>query len=194
MGWHSRDITEEETAFTLVEILIVMVVLGILVTITLSVAVPKWRERTYFTKATAETTMLANAVKLYVVKYNTYPDDANRGIPADLMEFLQVNGQNGVHWPNAPWPNSVYDWDNWPPDPTNGPQQTYQISIRFCQGSDPLSVCKANFPKENWVTSSWDQYSSVYYCISGSCRAHQSYPASHAGYCLNCGTNKNQIF
>ncbi|HKR82485.1 MAG TPA: prepilin-type N-terminal cleavage/methylation domain-containing protein [Candidatus Saccharimonadales bacterium] len=193
MGWAPAHTTDDETAFTLVELLIVVVVIGILATITLSVAVPKWRERTYFSKATAETTMLANAVNLYVNKYNDYPADAIRGLPAGLMEFLQVNGQNGVNWPNAPWPNSVYDWDNWPPD-ANGPQQTYQISIRFCQGSDPISVCQANFPKESWVTNAWDQYSSVYYCISGSCRAHQNYPQSHPGYCLNCGTQKSQVF
>lgn len=183
-------------AFTLVELLIVMVVIGILATITYSIAVPQWRERTYFNKAVAETTMLANAVNLYVAKYNAYPPDVNRNIPAGILEFLQVNGQNGGggNWPQGPWPNSVYDWENWPPDPVNGPQQTYQISIRFCQATDPLSVCQAHFPKESWVTSGWDQYSSVYYCISGSCRAHQNYPPSHPGYCINCGNQKSQFY
>jgi prepilin-type N-terminal cleavage/methylation domain-containing protein len=180
--------TKSGEGFTLIELLVVIVVIGILAALTNSFVLPNYRERTYYSTSISDMNTLANAVSLYVAKYNAYPDDVSRGIPSSLDEFLQTNGHNG-QWPAiGPWPNSIWDWDNWSPDPVNGPLQTYQLSIRFCQTSDPLSVCKQNFPKESWVTSSWDQYSSVYFCISGSCRSHQDYPSSHPGYCINCGS------
>ncbi|MDB5168934.1 MAG: hypothetical protein JWO41_290 [Candidatus Saccharibacteria bacterium] len=175
--------------FTLVEIIIVISVMGILAIISATTVIPNWHERTYFSRSVSELNTMGNAVQLYVAKYNSYPADQSRGIPASLMEFIQANGQNN-NWPNAPWPGSYYDWENWPADTANGYAQTYQVSIRFCDSGDE-ATCKKNFPKEKWVDSSWDSYSSVYYCISGSCRAHQNYPITHAGYCINCGTAKD---
>jgi prepilin-type N-terminal cleavage/methylation domain-containing protein len=175
--------------FTLIELLIVIVVIGILATITATTLIPNWKERTYYSRSISELNTMGNAVNLYVAKYNSYPDDQSRGIPASLMEFIQAAGRNNS-WPSAPWPNSYYDWENWPADAANGFQQTYQVSIRFCNAGDEAG-CKKNFPKESWVTSAWDSYSSVYYCISGTCRPHQDYPTNHAGYCINCGTAKD---
>lgn len=180
------------TGFTLIEVMIVIMVIGVLAAMTYSIIVPNWRERTYYSSALNQLNTMDNALNLYVAKYNDYPADVNRGIPPGIQEFIQTQQGNG-NWPYAPWPGSVYDWDNWPPDPTNGPQQTYQISIRFCNAGDD-ATCKNNFPKESWVTSSWDSYSSVYYCIKGSCRAHQNFPQDHPGYCINCGTEKRQIY
>lgn len=175
--------------FTLIELMIVITILGIIAAITYSILVPNYRERTYYTRSIAELNAMGNAATLYVAKYNDYPADVTRDVPAGLKEF--VKGQQTDDWPDAPWPGAVYDWDNWPPD-TNGPQQTYQISIRFCNAGDD-TTCKKNFPKESWVTSSWDSYSAVYYCIKGSCRSHQNKPLNYPGYCVNCG-NKAQVF
>lgn len=167
--------------FTLIEIIMVITLIGILAGITYSVAVPKYRERTYYTRATAELNAMGNAMVLYAAKNNVFPDDVNRNIPAGIKEFLQ--GQNlGDGWPDAPWPGSVYDYDNW----TISGEKVYQISVRFCPAGD-TATCKKNFPKESWVTSSWDSYSSVYYCIKGQCRSHDSKPLNHPGYCINCG-------
>lgn len=182
--------------FTLVELVIVITIIGILAAITYSIIVPNYRERTYYTRAVAETNAMANAVNLYVAKYNDYPADENRNVPAGIKEF--VKGQEGQdQWPTAPWPGSVYDYDNWPPD-SNGPQQTYQISIRFCNQGDS-ATCKAVAKKylSSYVDSNtldnWDSSSAVYYCIKGSCRSHQNKPISWPGYCLNCG-NQKQIY
>ena len=162
-----------------------MVIFGLLVVITYSYAVPKYRERTYLVKATSELHTMANAITLYIDKYNDYPADVSRGIAPGTQEFIQTNGVNDV-WPNAPWPGSVYDYDRW------DDLGIIQISIRFCNAGDD-ATCKKNFPDESWVTSSWDSYSSVYYCIKGPCRSHHDKPANWPGYCINCG-NRSQFF
>jgi prepilin-type N-terminal cleavage/methylation domain-containing protein len=181
--------------FTIVELCVVMVVLGMLAALTYTIVVPRWRERTYYTRMTSEMNTMANGMTLYAAKYNDYPADVTRDIPAEIKEFLQ--GQYLDTWPDAPYPNSVYDYDNWAPD-SNGPEQTYQISMRMCLPGDD-AICKANAQRylNNFVPqstlNSWDSSSSVYYCIKGSCRAHQNKPMTHPGYCINCG-KKSQVF
>jgi hypothetical protein len=105
-----------------------------------------------------------------------FPEDADRNIPPGLEAYLAP----GI-WPDAPWPGSVYDWDNWI-DPITG-DPIYQISIRFCPIGKPE---QCNFPKESWAQN-FDINSSVYYCIEGACRAHISRPLNHPAYCINCG-------
>lgn len=182
--------------FTIVEICIVIVVIGILAGFTYSITVPKYRERSYYTRGISELNAMANATKLYVTQYNDYPADVSRDVPAGIKEF--VKGQTSTaEWPDAPWPGSVYDYDNWPPD-ANGPEHTYQISIRMCDVGQS-AVCKANAQKylkdyvDQTTLDNWDSYSSMYYCLKGSCRSHQNRPMDHPGYCANCGTN-NKIF
>lgn len=180
--------------FTLIEIVVVLVILGILATITYSIAVPKYRERTYFTRANVELHTMANALTLYVAKYNDYPADVTRSIPAGIKEFIQIDGINN-DWPNAPWPGTVYDYDRWDTwtytDPSDLPAPIIQISIRFCDAGDD-ATCKANAIKylkgtvSDSVLANWNSYSSVYYCVKGSCRSHQTQPANLAGYCVNC--------
>ncbi len=182
--------------FTIVEIVMVIVLIGVIAGFTYSYALPRYRSRTYYTRAISELNTLGNAMTLYVAKYNDYPPDVVRDIPAGMKEFIQSDGFNNS-WPDAPWPGTVYDYDNWPPD-GNGPQHTYQISIRFCNAGD-TATCKAVAQKylsgyvSSATLSSWDANSSVYYCIKGSCRSHQGQPMNHPGYCVNCGS-KSQFF
>ena len=179
----------------MVELTVVIVVLGILASLTYSVGVPRYRERTYYTRMTSEMNTMGNGMTLYAAKYNDYPADVVRDVPASIKEFLQ--GQYIDTWPDAPYPGSVYDYDNWPPD-SYGPNQTYQISMRMCPAGDDAG-CKANAKKylsshvDAAVLDGWDSYSSVYFCIKGSCRSHQNKPMTHPGYCINCG-KKSQIF
>lgn len=174
-----RSLYKLKDGFTLIEILIVISGIGILAAITYSYAVPKYRERTYLVKAESELHTQANALTLYVSKYNDYPVDVSRGIAPGTQEFLQTNGQNDL-WPNAPWPGSVYDYDRW------DDLGVIQISIRFCNAGDD-ATCKKNFPDESWVNSSWDSYSAVYLCIKGPCRSSHDKPVNYPGYCVNCG-------
>jgi prepilin-type N-terminal cleavage/methylation domain-containing protein len=182
--------------FTLVELVIVISVLGVLSTLVYTLIIANNRPRTYYVRGLAEMNAMGNALTLYVAKYNDYPADVSRSVPPGIEEFVQTQAGND-HWPDAPWPGSVYDWENWPPD-GNGPLQTYQISVRFCNPGDD-ATCKANAKKylSDYVPAStldaWDSYSSVYYCVKGSCRSHQEKPLSWPGYCINCG-NKSQVF
>jgi prepilin-type N-terminal cleavage/methylation domain-containing protein len=165
--------------FTLIELLVVIAIIGLLTSITL-ISVRSSIEKANLARTKVELRQIATALELYINKNGgSYPPDANRDLPAGLSTFL-----SGGNWPKAPWPGSVYDWDNWAPaDLTDAPQsQVYQISVRFCTSLTPL-VC--NFPSEPWAQN-FDYYSAVYYCLSGPCRAHSSKPLSHPGLCVNC--------
>lgn len=186
----------KQSGFTLVEIIMVMALIGVISAIIYSVILPNYRQRTYYTRSISEMNTMSNALALYLAKYNDYPADVVRDVPAEIKEFIQSQEGNAA-WPDAPYPGSVYDYDNWPPD-SNGPQHTYQISIRMCDAGQD-AVCKANANKylKDYVSattlSNWDAQSSMYYCIKGSCRSHQNEPLNHPGYCVNCGS-KGKVF
>ncbi len=171
----------QERAFTLVELLIVIFVIGILAALVIGF-IPSYRERAYYSRTTTEFTTFANGLKLYAAKYNAFPDDVSSGLPASLNEFIAKNAQN-ADWPNAPWPNSVYDYDRWDISGTD----TIQISVRFCPAGGPLSAC--TFPNEPWAAG-FGVNSALYYCVQGSCRSHQNEAANYPGYCVNCPGNK----
>jgi prepilin-type N-terminal cleavage/methylation domain-containing protein len=162
-----------KTGFTLIELLIVIAIIGILYS-TVITSVQQAREKGYLAAAKSEMRSFVNALESYKNDNGgQYPDDVDRDIPSGLEPYLQ-----SADWPNAPWPESVFDWDNW----TINGNKVYQISIRFCE-SDKLDTC--NFPEASWANN-FDTYSSVYYCIAGACRAHESKPADHPGHCVNC--------
>ena len=165
--------------FSLIELLIVISIIGILT----SIVVPAFfsvKNKAYLSKAKAEFKSLELSLQFYVDDYGVYPNDANRNIPPGLEEYLAP----GI-WPDAAWPGSVFDWENWPSNQlTYEPkEQVYQISVRFCPIGGSISEC--NFPKEEWAED-FDVNSAVYYCIQGPCRSHASKPANHPGYCVNC--------
>jgi prepilin-type N-terminal cleavage/methylation domain-containing protein len=165
--------------FTLIELLIVISVIGIMAALMLP-SLFKAKDEALAARSKSEFRQLGTAIELYASDHNwTYPADVDRGLPNGIEQYL-----SGSNWPNAPWPGSQYDWDNWAPSAlTYDPkQQVYQISIRFCPLGQPTQ-CK--FPNEPWAQD-FDYYSSAYYCISGPCRAHSSQPANHPGYCVNC--------
>jgi type II secretory pathway pseudopilin PulG len=160
---------------------IIISVIGILLAITAAVILPGSQEKTRHTKAMNELSTIASAAQLYAAKYNDFPADSPGKIPDGLNEFIK-NENNDSNWPNAPWPGSSYSFNNWPAD-ENGNQQTYQVTIRFCNPGDD-ATCKKNFPKESWVKDNWDSYSTIYHCISGSCRSDQNKPKDYPGFCI----------
>jgi prepilin-type N-terminal cleavage/methylation domain-containing protein len=167
--------------FTVLEIIIVLAIIGILASIVMGV-IGKSREKAYYMRAQAEYKSMSEALEYYRDEFGDYPPDVNRNIPPGLEVYLA--GEMEGYWPAAPWPGSVYDWDNW--DDSDHPgEKIYQISIRFCPIGGPLNACK--FPRETWAAN-FNINSSVYYCVSGRCRAHQSEPINYPGYCVNCAT------
>ena len=174
--------------FTVVEILIVIVVIGILAALTINYYSGS-REAAYLARGKAELEAISSAAKLYAQKNDKYPVDSDRNVPSEIKEFI-AKSADGTDWPKAPWPGSVYDWDAWDIDPTdNTPSQTldtYQISIRFCNAGGPLSTCQ--FPKEPWAAG-FGINSAFYYCIKGYCRPHSSESVTYPGYCYNCPNN-----
>jgi prepilin-type N-terminal cleavage/methylation domain-containing protein len=161
--------------FTLIELLVVVAILGVLSSIVLNV-LARSRSSAAFARAKLEFKSIATAIQLYTEDHgDTFPADVNRGLPPGLEVYL-----SGGNWPNAPWPGSLYDWDNFVDSDTG--QTVMQVSIRFCPLNHP-ELCQ--FPNESWATG-FDYYSSVYYCLQGACRSHSSQPIDHPGYCINC--------
>ncbi len=164
--------------FTLVELLIVIAIIGVLASIIIA-SLNTSRKKAYKVTTDQALKQMVTALQLYLNDTNgTYPPDVSRNLPAEIKTYLGTN--DGDEWPNAPWPGSVYDWDNW----NIGGENVVQISVRFCPAGGPLSACK--FPAEPWATG-FGVNSAYYYCIKGSCRAHASEAISYPGYCANCG-------
>jgi len=175
-----------KNGFTLVEILVVILTIAILSTLVI-VYVNGSQERTYFTRAKAEFSTIENALKLYVAKNNDYPAEVTWGLPAGLTEFIAKDARGNI-LTEAPYPGSIYDFENWQIDNGSGDLiDTRQISIRFCPNGGAINTCK--FPKEDWAQN-FGVHSALYYCIEGLCRPHNDEPATYPGYCINCPNNR----
>lgn len=180
---HNKKIS---VGFSLIELLIVVAIIGILASIMLSFFQLAY-ERSYMARSDTEMRQIVNALQLYYEDYHQYPSDADRGLPPGLEKYLAPG-----RWPEAAWPESVYDWDNWHHDPSDPQEQgqtfhppegqIYQISIRFCEMGDP-ETCR--FPQTSWAEN-FEINSSYFYCIEGPCRSHPNEDLCYPGYCVNC--------
>lgn len=165
--------------FTLIELLIVLAIIGLLSSIVIA-DLSSARDKAHFSRTLAEFRSMATALEFYLDDHGSYPADVSRNIPPGLGIYLA--GESTAGWPEAAWPDSVYDWDNWP-DPDNPGQRIYQISVRFCPIGGNLSDCR--FPNESWAED-FGINSAVYYCVSGVCRSHINEDIDYPGYCVNC--------
>src|SRR3989344_8548782 len=169
------SLNQMKKGFTLIELLVVVAILGVLSSIIL-VSIGQAQSSAAFARAKLEFRSIATAIELWTEDHgDVMPADVDRNLPPGLEIYLSSG-----NWPNAPWPASVYDWDNWD-DPDHPGQKIYQISVRLCPLGHP-ELCR--FPTDEWATN-FDYYSAVYYCLGGSCRSHLSRPINHPGYCVN---------
>jgi prepilin-type N-terminal cleavage/methylation domain-containing protein len=174
---NSKKRTSQYSGFTLIELLIVVAIVGILYAIVLS-SLQKQRDNAYKSTTKDSFNQMNIALQQYLNQSNgVYPPDVARDLPAEIKEYLGKNDSD--EWPSAPWPGSVFDWDNW----DIGGQRVVQISVRFCPAGGPLSACR--FPNEPWAAN-FGVNSAYYYCIEGACRSHSSEPITYPGYCVNC--------
>lgn len=161
--------------FSIIELLIVIAIIGYISSVVIG-SVSSARDKAYYVRGKKELNSIHESLQMYLMdNNNVYPSDVSRGLPSGLEEYLPSG-----RWPNAPWPNTVYDWDVW--DDPSSTKDIVQISIRFCTTSS-LSSC--NFPKESW-TEGFGVNSALYYCIQGTCRSHISEAVSYPGKCINC--------
>lgn len=157
------------------EIIAVVAIIAVLSSVVL-MSVRKAPEEAYRVKAEKELFSIHESLELYKDDHgDNYPADANRDIPPGLEEYLAP----GI-WPDAAWPGSVFDWENWDEPVTT--EKIYQISIRFCPVGQPA---ECRFPDADWAAN-FDINSAVFYCVEGPCRAHINKPPNHPGYCVNC--------
>ena len=158
----------------MVELLVVIAIIGILAAVVL-INISSARHSAFEARAQMEMRSFASAMQRYLVDFDEYPPDEDRNIPSGLEEYLASEG-----WPQGPWPDSVYDWDNWEIDG----ERVIQLSIRFCPVGGPLSAC--TFPTASWADN-FDVNSAYFFCFEGPCRSHISENRNYPGYCMNCG-------
>jgi prepilin-type N-terminal cleavage/methylation domain-containing protein len=163
--------------FTLVEILVVMSIIGLLSS-TVFATIASAKNKAYLARTKSEFRSIERALTLYLENNNyVYPPD----VPRDTAPAFNSYISNGS-WPRPGWPGSFFDWENWN-DPDNPGAKIYQISVRFCPVGGGIGTCQ--FPNEPWA-SGFGVDSAVYYCVSGSCRSHETQPLAYPGYCVNC--------
>lgn len=190
------------SGFTLIEILIVISLTAAIVVGYTYISARKGKEKAYYTRAVSELSVISNAIKLQVQENNIYPDDVSRALPAGVEEYIATPNDE---WPNAPWPGTVYDYENW----DSG--QVIQVSARFCLAGQN-TICKDNAAKylKQLVKAcspdtqtclsqddldDWDALSAVYICIkenlssaTAQCRSHSSMPLTHPGLRIDIST------
>jgi type II secretory pathway pseudopilin PulG len=172
----TKVVKQKQSGFTIVELLIIVIVIGILAVIVI-VAYNGITKQAYYSRSQSELASIGKAIQIFYTYNGRYPVDVSRGIPAEITPYLNGSSDN---WPTAPWPNSVYDYDYF--TGSDG-KEVSQISIRFCPAGGPISAC--SFPAESW-TAGFGVNSSAYWCVTGKCRAHPDELDTYPGYCINC--------
>jgi len=103
---HHNLTTQSKSGFTLVEIMIVVVIIGILAAMA-GVAFKHVRDRSIATTVANDLRVFAGAFQAYALENGTYPADVNRGIvPSGMEDYLKSNLFT------SPSPaGGYYDWE-----------------------------------------------------------------------------------
>lgn len=172
-GVRYNTVMQSKRAFSLIEVLVVIAVIGILAAVVMA-SLNSARESARLAKAEQELRSIFNAAALYHNEHDAYPADVGRGMPGGLEEYMP----EGV-WEDAPWPDTYYDWDNW----DDG--EVIQISIK-CATDETCTFTGVewdNGPAPDSCDAT-DQRG-VFYCIRGECTIEQSSDDT-CEYCTNC--------
>jgi prepilin-type N-terminal cleavage/methylation domain-containing protein len=93
-------------AFTLVEVMVVVAVIGLLVALVLP-SFAKAREQSKISAMTEQLRMAYAAFQEYAIDYGTYPPDVNRGVtPSGMSGYLGT-----LNWAAPTALGATWDWD-----------------------------------------------------------------------------------
>lgn len=153
-----------ERGFSVLELLMIIVIITILFGILVLNIRPDYNlEQTRYANAKQSLIEIANAAQIYASENDDYPADVVRNIPQAFIQYLSPGA-----WPNGPWSNSLYDWDNWS-DRTcwDGTTGNIQITLRQVNGYKG----KTDY--------------TLYYVIEGPGLPH-CHTSTVKGECINC--------
>lgn len=158
-------VTNSERAFTLVETLIAVLIVGIIGTITYTVSVANGADRGKFNASISDLSQIGQAVKVYVTNNNDYPDWALvntapgnttiTGLTASTPFGLRASDNS--NWPKGQWKGAQFQYEVLPS--TSGGEPTIQVELRFCA----ISPCAK--PNGKWATSMNNSNATMFYCI-----------------------------
>ncbi len=153
-----------QKGLSLLEVLMVVVILAILFGVAVLNIRPDYNlEQARYANARQSLVEIANAAQIYASEHDDYPGDVNRNIPEDFIEYISPGA-----WPNGPWKNSLYDWDNWSSQTCwDGSTGIIQITLRQVNGYKG----KTDY--------------TIYYVIEGVGIPHCS-TTTTKGECINC--------
>ena len=166
--------------FTVIELLIVITIILLLIYLAF-VGTLTARAHAKVSRVGVELAEIADAANQYAQDNgftfpgptDPYPADVDRGVPPGLQRYLA-----GGTWPTSIYPKGVFDWDSWP-SPIDS-SQVHQVTYHLCGLNDPISYCS-----DPIVFPHFTRYSSIFYCIDGTCVPHEFHP-SDPGFCVNC--------
>ncbi len=151
---------------SLIELLVAVAILGLIASLVIVLLRPKdLNDKAKEASAKESLRAIANAANLYAADTGTYPADVNRNIPQAFIKYLSPGA-----WPNGPYENSVYDWDNWQNQTCwDSSQDIIQITLRQING----------YKGKNDYT--------LYYVIKGIGIPH-CFTSTTKGECVNCAS------
>lgn len=161
------SLSNSQKAFTLVETLIAVLIIGILGSITYTISVANGADRGKFNASISDLAQIGQAVKVYVTNNNDYPDWVDKNTPPgnNTITGLTASTPFGLqaadnsNWPKGQWTGAQYHYEVLPN--TSGGEPTIQVELRFCPNG--LTPCKK--PTGKWATNMIASNATMFYCI-----------------------------